>query len=397
MEDVRAIILNRSNRKFWYIRSLITNKDGTVSKYEESTGVKKAEKTLAYMQNKFLPVWLARKFEEKKVTKIQSKEFNYFAKIFLKDYEKWHDYQNIEYRVNRILTEFGKKNIASITKLEIKQFLNSLKNTQTKNEISKNTKNKYLRVFHGVFEIAVDGEAIDRNFTYEIKLKEVVKRDLDVVKPFSSYEVNMLLKEALNTEYGLYLYDYLGIAFNQGMSPSEIIGLQIGDIDLIKRSITIRRDITKGKIKETKTVYRDRTIPLFDASMANFENLIREAKRKTSLWLFSGKDGKNFEDIKDIRGNRILVKDGKVLRQNTKWYKLLVDCGIEYRGIKNCRHTFAVAALESKAFTPQQIANILGHGSLKMLLEHYAKWLKDKAMYADTSINLFEYAYSKHG
>lgn len=296
--------------------------------------------------------------------------------------------------MNRILTEFGKKSIASITKLEIKQFLNSLKNTQTKNEISKNTKNKYLRVFHGVFEIAVDGEAIDRNFTYEIKLKEVVKRDLDVVKPFSPYEVNTLLKEAQNTEYGLYLYDYLGIAFNQGMSPSEIIGLQIGDIDLVKRSITIRRDITKGKIKETKTVYRDRTIPLFDASMAHFENLIREAKRKTSLWLFSGIDGKNFEDIKDIRGNRILVKDGKVLRQNTKWYKLLVDCGIEYRGIKNCRHTFAVAALESKAFTPQQIANILGHGSLKMLLEHYAKWLKDKAMYANTSINLFENAFS---
>ena len=46
MQDIRAIILNRSNRKFWYIRYFVTNIDGSVSKFEESTGVQKAEKTL---------------------------------------------------------------------------------------------------------------------------------------------------------------------------------------------------------------------------------------------------------------------------------------------------------------------------------------------------------------
>ena len=95
------------------------------------------------------------------------------------------------------------------------------------------------------------------------------------------------------------------------------------------------------------------------------------------------------EDIKDIRGNRQIIKDGKSIKQNTKWYKLLLDCGIEYRDIKNCRHTFAVLALESNAFTPQQIANILGHSDLKMLFEHYAKWIKNKAIDANTSINLY--------
>ena len=95
------------------------------------------------------------------------------------------------------------------------------------------------------------------------------------------------------------------------------------------------------------------------------------------------------EDIKDIRGNKQIIKDGKAIKQNTKWYKLLLDCGIEYRDIKNCRHTFAVLALESNAFTPQQIANILGHSDLKMLFEHYAKWIKDKAIHADISINLY--------
>lgn len=185
------------------------------------------------------------------------------------------------------------------------------------------------------------------------------------------------------------LYDYLGIAFNQGMSPAEILGLQIGDIDVQRRSINIRRNVTKSKVKGTKTSYRKRLIPIFDGALPHIQNLIAEAKRKHSLWLFSKDDGSNLEDIKDIRGTRQIIKDGKPIKKNSKWYKLLLDSAIEYRDIKNCRHTFAVLALESNAFTPQQIVNILGHSDLKMLFEHYAKWLKDKAIDADTSINLY--------
>jgi len=143
-------------------------------------------------------------------------------------------------------------------------------------------------------------------------------------------------------------------------------------------------------VKGTKTAYRKRIIPIFNGAMLHIEQLVAEARRKHSLWLFSKEDGSNLEDIKDIRGTRQIIKDGKSIKQNTKWYKLLLDCGVEYRDIKNCRHTFAVLALESNAFTPQQIANILGHSDLKMLFEHYAKWIKDKAIDADTSINLYE-------
>jgi len=390
MQDIRAIILNRSDRKFWYIRYFITNRDGSVSKFEESTGVKKAEKTLAYMQSKFLPAWLARRIEDSKLTMVKAKEFNYFASIFLKNYEVWEDYQNIEYRTNRILAEFGKKDIRTITKLDIKQYLGPLTNVKTGKSLDKSTKNKYLRVFHGIFDVAVDAGLIDRNITFDIKLHERKNRDLEEIRPFSKEEVNLLMIRAQDTQYGSLLHNYLGIAFNEGMSPAEILGLQVGDIDLQRRTIKIRRNVTKSKVKGTKTAYRKRIIPIFTGAMLHIERLVAEARRKHSLWLFSKEDGNNLEDIKDIRGTRQIIKDGKSIKQNTKWYKLLLDCGVEYRDIKNCRHTFAVLALESNAFTPQQIANILGHSDLKMLFEHYAKWLKDKAIDADTSINLYE-------
>lgn len=390
MQDIRAIILNRSDRKFWYIRYFVTKSDGYISKYEESTGVKKAEKTLAYMQSKFLPAWLARRIEDSKLTMVKSKEFNYFASIFLKNYEVWEDYQNIEYRTNRILVEFGKKDIRTITKLDIKQYLGPLTNVKTGKPLDKSTKNKYLRVFHGIFDVAVDAELIDRNITFDIKLHERKNRDLEEIRPFSKEEVNLLMIRAQDTQYGSLLHNYLGIAFNEGMSPAEILGLQVGDIDLQRRTIKIRRNVTKSKVKGTKTSYRKRLIPIFDGALPHIQNLIAEAKRKRSLWLFSKDDGSNLEDIKDIRGTRQIIKDGKSIKKNSKWYKLLLDSAIEYRDIKNCRHTFAVLALESNAFTPQQIANILGHSDLKMLFEHYAKWLKDKAIDADTSINLYE-------
>lgn len=375
MQDIRAIILNRSDRKFWYIRYFVTKSDGYISKYEESTGVKKAEKTLAYMQSKFLPAWLARRIEDSKLTMVKSKEFNYFASIFLKNYEVWEDYQNIEYRTNRILVEFGKKDIRTITKLDIKQYLGPLTNVKTGKPLDKSTKNKYLRVFHGIFDVAVDAELIDRNITFDIKLHERKNRDLEEIRPFSKEEVNLLMIRAQDTQYGSLLHNYLGIAFNEGMSPAEILGLQVGDIDLQRRTIKIRRNVTKSKVKGTKTSYRKRLIPIFDGALPHIQNLIAEAKRKRSLWLFSKDDGSNLEDIKDIRGTRQIIKDGKSIKKNSKWYKLLLDSAIEYRDIKNCRHTFAVLALESNAFTPQQIANILGHSDLKMLFEHYAKCL----------------------
>ena len=68
---------------------------------------------------------------------------------------------------------------------------------------------------------------------------------------------------------------------------------------------------------------------------------------------------------------------------------VLLDSKIDYRDLKNCRHTFAVIAIESKAFTMQEIADMLGHSSLKMLIEHYAKYIKGKGLNANTKIDLF--------
>jgi len=387
VHKINASILNRSNRKYWYVKYQVLFENENVKK-EESTKVLKTEKSLKFMQTKYLPVWIARKKDELSIVNYQSKIFSHYASIFLKDFEKFHDYQNVKYRMDRILLDFAALDVRKITKLQIKQWINLLINNNTGNELVKNSKLKYLRIFHGVFELALDDNVIERNFTYDIKITGM-KRDLNDIKPFSVEQVNQLLIYSTDKKYGELLNSYLGLAFNQGMSPSEIIGLQVSDIDLVNQTISIKRNITKGKIKETKTLYRERLIPIFDITIPYIRELIDRANKVRSIWLFSREDGSNLVDIKDIRGNKLLLKDNKIIKRNSKWYLLLNDLGIEYIDIKNCRHTFTVSAIESKKFTLQEIADILGHSDLNMLINHYAKWINGKALHANKEVNLF--------
>lgn len=58
---------------------------------------------------------------------------------------------------------------------------------------------------------------------------------------------------------------------------------------------------------------------------------------------------------------------------------MLHDCGIEYRPIKNCRHTFTMAMLESNEYSLAALADMLGHADLNMIIKHYANCIKGKS------------------
>jgi integrase len=384
MKEIKASIIDRSGRPFWYIR---------YGKKEISTKVLKSEKSRKWMQQQYLPAFIANVLnkEEDKAQKAAAHKmtFQYFAELFVRGYEKNYDFQNMKYRLDRILPDFRDRKINEITKLDVRQFCELLRNGNTGNEISKNSKLKYLRIFRGIFELAVEAEIIEKNPADKIKFAGD-SQNLEAVEPFLKEEVQVLLEKSKDTErYGELLHLYLGVAFSQGMSPAEIIGLQIGDIDLNKQVISIKRNLTKGNVKVTKTLYRVRDIVLFSAALPFFDILVAKAKQKKSIWLFSKEDGQRLDDIEQIRGDRLIIKDGRKIKNNTRWALLLNDCGIKYRDLKNCRHTFAVSALESKVFTPQEVANILGHSSLQMLIKHYARYINNKALSANREIDLF--------
>ena len=390
-----AFILNRGDRKNWIVKYEVLFEDGTVKEREASSKVNKTEKDLKYMQSRFLPGWIIK--QEKKLALVveSSKSFAYYADLYLNECKELEDYNAMGYRVKRVLNDFGALNIKKITKSKMKQWILNLVDKRTGKLLGNNSRGKYLGVFRGVFRQAVEDDELDRNIVNDIEFsKKSSKRDLEEVRPFEPEEVSLVLETSTSGAYGEHMHDYLSFTFCQGTSPSETIGLQINDIDFISGVVYINRDITKGKVKGTKNGYRTREIPLFDVTFSVLKRLIEKARFKKTQWLFSNDDGSHLYDISTIRGAKEMLQDGKPRRKDNKWYKLIKDCDIDHRHIKNTRHTFAVRMIELSSrpdneITYQGIADMLGHGSLKMLNEHYAKWIKGRSKKISRSLNIY--------
>ncbi len=392
----KATILNRGSRKCWYVKYQVLSDNGKVEYKEESTKVLKTEETLEYMTDKYLPAWFGEKEEELRKDMGHSITLAYYASEFLDDCKDYADYGNIESRTNRIVAEFGNKDISTMKMRPVKKWINALMHEDTGEELSKSYRSKFKRIFNGIFDIAVDDEARDDNNISNIKVSgKSSNQRKNEVKPFSVEEVNILLQASKDPKYGEQLHPYLGLVFNLGLSPHEAIGLQIGDIswDETKRKniLHIQRGITKKKLGETKNEYRNRSIVLRDEVMIYLNLLTKEAKRKRSIWLFSHEDGTRLGDIENLRGTKAYFSPTKGYYEHhmSKWYKLLADCNIEYRHLKNCRHTFTMTALDKGTYTNPQLSNTLGHANMHMVINHYGKHIKEKALEVDDSVMMY--------
>lgn len=120
---------------------------------------------------------------------------------------------------------------------------------------------------------------------------------------------------------------------------------------------------------------------MFNATRQYLLSQTEYAKSRKSLFLFYNEEGNRLNDAKDIRGRKG--------RKNT-WHKLLHKNNIRHRALKNTRHTFAVQSIKSKAFSLQEVAAMMGHTSLRMLLQIYAKWLGQSHIRIDRSADIFE-------
>lgn len=393
---IKASILDKTSRTYWYVRYQIQLDDNQIQRKEESTKVLKTEETLEYMTDDYLPAWIKDKDEEFQKDLGHSTTLEYYASEFLDECKGYADYDNIASRTNRIVTEFGNEDIRTMKMRPIKKWINSLMHEGTGEELSKSYRNKFKRIFNGIFDIAVDDEARDDHNISSIKIsgKSSNQRNNEV-KPFSLEEVHTLLETSKDAKYGELLHPYLGLVLNLGLSPHEAIGLQVGDIswDVSKQKdiLHVQRGITKNKIGDTKNEYRNRHIVLRDEVMIYLNLLTKEAKRKKSIWLFSHEDGTRLGDIEELRGTKAYFSPtkGYYEHQSSKWYKLLEDCNIEYRHLKNCRHTFTMTALDKGTHTNPQLSNTLGHANMHMVINHYGKHIKEKALEVDGAIEMY--------
>lgn len=193
--------------------------------------------------------------------------------------------------------------------------------------------------------------------------------------PFSLDEQNRLIDNLSDHWKPYFLF-----AFRSGVRQGEQIAIQPGDIDWSNLTLRISRAITRdenGKIMmgKTKNKYSRRTIKLIPVMV----DALKLQKR-----IYDQFKGDCF--FCSTTGNRI---NTGYLRQRV-WQPALKKAGLDYREMKQTRHSFATNALVSGE-NPLWIAKVMGHRDTDMIIRVYSKYIEDAGGQKDG--NNFDSAY----
>lgn len=158
-------------------------------------------------------------------------------------------------------------------------------------------------------------------------------------------ELNVLLKAARRSS-APHLYDFIILAIHTGMRRSEILRLEVSQIDLESKKIHLKSSQTKNS--------RRRVIPINN----------RASEAIQSRMAFNRQNG--------LTGARLfLQRNGKpVVQINTAFKNAVTLAGIEDFRLHDLRHTFASWLVQAGVPLPE-VRDLLGHSSIKQT-ERYA-------------------------
>jgi integrase len=322
---------------------------------QKSTRLVDSSKNRAFVNKEVIPT-LEHKIVNGDFSSEKPQNFIYYAKRYLKKKQSKKTYKKICSYIDVIAETFGDIQIDKIKVSDIDDWVNERK----KINCSKTIKN-YLSSMSGVFKEAIKAEVISKNNAHQIELDS---HSSEKIEPFSNKEVQKLLK---NTEEPL--RTFIAIGFFTGLRTGEILALTSYDINLEKREIYVRKAITEGKLQSPKTDASVRTVPIFD-------ELVPYLKRNTEKgFLFCKGDKTHYANF-----------PGHYKRA---WEKSLTDTSIKYRKIYGTRHTFIVSMIKNSNMSILEIAQMAGHTTINMIINHYAKYIKNEHLGINKSLKLF--------
>ena len=148
------------------------------------------------------------------------------------------------------------------------------------------------------------------------------------------------------------------MAFFSGLRPGEQIGLQWDDVDWVRKTLSVRRAVSRFGEGPTKTVASTRDITMPPAVERGLRAQ-RGASQLRSPWIFPNRDGGPL-DITNLR-ERV-------------WKAALRRSGLRYSTMYQTRHSFTtvmLAAGEDIGWVVKQ----LGHTSVEMLIRCYHRYI----------------------
>lgn len=238
--------------------------------------------------------------------------------------------------------------VQKLTGTQIQKLINDMSKTHSPSSVS-----KVLILLKAALNKAVQLGGIQRNPAIGCKAPKLIHRQ---VEAFTEDEIKSILR---HTERNEIFAMAVQLALATGARIGEIFGLQWQDFDATKSTLHILRQVQVDNsghfvIEEPKT---------------------RNSKRKISISEQTKKALLAFKLKHQHRGEWIIsANNGNPTRQTTfdrYWEQILIDAGVEHKGVHTLRHTHATALIHAGT-NIVEVSKRLGHSKTSVTLDIYA-------------------------
>ncbi len=268
-----------------------------------------------------------------------------------------------------LLPTLGPRVLSDITVADVETWWANLRGTGLSHKRLRTIRG----VLAGIFKRAVAGGLIGRNLADAISGR-MGKEDREVrqVEWLTEPELTKVLAVAKEREASYYPF-FLTIA-STGMRLGESLGLHVGDVDLERGKLAIRRSIGKHRIGSPKSG-RPRTVDVPPATVAVLRGWINTIRAEAAVrgqeatWLFPGDTGQPKEDKCFLPALRRILKAAGIPRP--------------FR-IHDLRHTYASLALQ-RGVPLLVVSRQLGHASIAITADTYGHLAPDATREAATA------------
>ncbi len=347
MKISKGSVFKRKNSPYLHINLSVNSKRHIFP--TKTTDIKEAENKLVLLKAGLLDGSIVLDKDE------TNKVFNYYSDIYLNTRQlKPSTMRLYTIAVNMWDKNFNNRDIQTIKASEIKNCLVGIKHGRYKTLLS---------VLKQIFDEACLDEVIKVNPCDNIKPP---KNYVEEIVPFEQDEMEIII----NSSNG-WFKNFLATAFYTGARTGELFALKWQNVDFNKKRIYI--DSTRGDYSEgTTKTGKGRYVPIFDILISYLK--VQKGLTGMKTYVFLTDYGKNLKPS-NVRAYL--------------WKPLLKRLHIPYRKMYITRHTFATVLLNSGDFNLNQIASMLGHTNIGMLIKHYNKFIQDENTKVDTTLNPF--------